>query len=108
MSIYKYSVGVIIDEKGNYLYCVAAESGPKKNGMGEMSIYAAWRMKKFKIYFDVDSEKPEILPNKYIIGVDNKDEGKKYKFILFSKSAPAPEKLELTGIKTKRNYINKL
>ena len=92
MSIYKHSVGVIIDEKGNYLYCVAAESGPKKNGMGEMSIYAAWRMKKFKIYFDVDSEKPEILPNKYIIGVDNKDEGKKYKFILFSKSAPAPEK----------------
>ena len=92
MSIYKYSVGVIIDKEGNYLYCVAAESGPKENGMGEMSIYAAWRMKKFKIYFDVDSEKPEILPNKYIIGVDNKDEGKKYKFILFSKSAPAPEK----------------
>ena len=53
MSIYKYSVGVIIDEEGNYLYCVAAESGPKANGMGEMSIYAAWRMKKFKIYFDV-------------------------------------------------------
>lgn len=92
MSIYKYSVGVIIDKEGNYLYCVAAESGPKKNGMGEMSIYAAWRMKKLKIYFDVDSDKPEILDGKYIIAADNKDEGKKYKFILFSKSAPAPEK----------------
>ena len=92
MSIYKYSVGVIIDKEGNYLYCVAAESGPKENGMGEMSIYAAWRMKKLKIYFDVDSDKPEILDGKYIIAADNKDEGKKYKFILFSKSAPAPEK----------------
>ena len=92
MSIYKYSVGVIIDKEGNYLYCVAAESGPKENGMGEMSIYAAWRMKKLKIYFDVDSDKPEILDGKYIIAADNKDEGKKYKFILFSKSAPVPEK----------------
>ncbi len=92
MSIYKYSVGVIIDKEGNYLYCVAAESGPKANGMGEMSIYAAWRMKKLKIYFDVDSDKPEILDGKYIIAADNKDEGKKYKFILFSKSAHAPEK----------------
>ena len=92
MSIYKYSVGVIIDKEGNYLYCVAAESGPKANGMGEMSIYAAWRMKKLKIYFDVDSKKPEKLLDNYIIAGDNKDEGKKYKFILFSKSAPAPEK----------------
>ena len=88
MSIYKHSVGVIIDEEGNYLYCVAAESGPKANGMGEMSIYAAWRMKKLKIYFDVDSKKPEKLLDNYIIAGDNKDEGKKYKFILFSKSAP--------------------
>ena len=86
MSIYKHSVGVIIDEEGNYLYCVVAESGLKANGMGEISIYAAWRMKKLDTNFN------EILPNKYIIGVDNKDEGKKYKFILFSKSAPAPEK----------------
>ena len=108
MSIYKYSVGVIIDEKGNYLYCVAAESGPKKNGMGEMSIYAAWRMKKFKIYFDVDSEKPEILPNKYIIGVDNKDEGKKYKFILFSKSAPAPEKTRADWYKNQKKLYKQI
>ena len=108
MSIYKHSVGVIIDEKGNYLYCVAAESGPKKNGMGEMSIYAAWRMKKFKIYFDVDSEKPEILPNKYIIGVDNKDEGKKYKFILFSKSAPAPEKTRADWYKNQKKLYKQI
>ena len=92
MSIYKHSVGVIIDEEGNYLYCVVAESGLKANGMGEISIYAAWRMKKLKIYFDVDSKKPEKLLDNYIIAGDNKDEGKKYKFILFSKSAPAPEK----------------
>ncbi len=90
MSIYKHSVGVIIDEKGNYLYCVAAESGLKANGMGEISIYAAWRMKKLDTNFNVDEAK--ILKNKYIIASDNKDEGKKYKFILFSKSAPAPEK----------------
>ena len=90
MSIYKYSVGVIIDEEGNYLYCVVAESGLKANGMGEISIYAAWRMKKLDTNFNVDEAK--ILKNKYIIASDNKDEGKKYKFILFSKSAPAPEK----------------
>ena len=108
MSIYKYSVGVIIDKEGNYLYCVAAESGPKENGMGEMSIYAAWRMKKFKIYFDVDSEKPEILPNKYIIGVDNKDEGKKYKFILFSKSAPAPEKTRADWYKNQKKLYKQI
>ena len=90
MSIYKHSVGVIIDEEGNYLYCVVAESGLKANGMGEISIYAAWRMKKLDTNFNVDEAK--ILKNKYIIVSDNKDEGKKYKFILFSKSAPAPEK----------------
>ncbi len=90
MSIYKHSVGVIIDEEGNYLYCVVAESGLKANGMGEISIYAAWRMKKLDTNFNVDEAK--ILKNKYIIASDNKDEGKKYKFILFSKSAPAPEK----------------
>ena len=90
MSIYKHSVGVIIDEEGNYLYCVVAESGLKANGMGEISIYAAWRMKKSDTNFNVDEAK--ILKNKYIIAGDNKDEGKKYKFILFSKSAPAPEK----------------
>ena len=90
MSIYKHSVGVIIDEEGNYLYCVVAESGLKANGMGEISIYAAWRMKKLDTNFNVDEAK--ILKNKYIIAADNKDEGKKYKFILFSKSAPAPEK----------------
>ncbi len=90
MSIYKHSVGVIIDEEGNYLYCVVAESGLKANGMSEISIYAAWRMKKLDTNFNVDEAK--ILKNKYIIASDNKDEGKKYKFILFSKSAPAPEK----------------
>ena len=90
MSIYKHSVGVIIDEEGNYLYCVVAESGLKANGMGEISIYAAWRMKKLDTNFNVDEAK--ILKNKYIIASDNKDEGKKYKFILFSKSAHAPEK----------------
>ena len=81
MSIYKYSVGVIIDKEGNYLYCVAAESGPKANGMGEMSIYAAWRMKKLKINFNVDEAK--ILKNKYIIAGDNKDEGKNINLYFF-------------------------
>ncbi len=106
MSIYKYSVGVIIDEKGNYLYCVAAESGPKENGMGEMSIYAAWRMKKLDTNFNFNKAKK--LRDEYIIGVDNKDEGKKYKFILFQNQLLPLKKLELAGIKTKRNYINKL
>ncbi len=108
MSIYKYSVGVIIDKEGNYLYCVAAESGPKANGMGEMSIYAAWRMKKLKIYFDVDSKKPEKLPDNYIIAGDNKDEGKKYKFILFSKSAPAPEKTRSGWYKNQKKLYKQI
>ena len=108
MSIYKHSVGVIIDKEGNYLYCVAAESGPKENGMGEMSIYAAWRMKKLKIYFDVDSDKPEILDGKYIIAADNKDEGKKYKFILFSKSAPAPEKTRSGWYKNQKKLYKQI
>ncbi len=108
MSIYKYSVGVIIDKEGNYLYCVAAESGPKANGMGEMSIYAAWRMKKLKIYFDVDSKKPEKLLDNYIIAGDNKDEGKKYKFILFSKSAPAPEKTRSGWYKNQKKLYKQI
>jgi len=106
MSIYKYSVGVIIDEKGNYLYCVAAESGPKENGMGEMSIYAAWRMKKLDTNFNFNKAKK--LRDEYIIGVDNKDEGKKYKFILFSKSAPAPEKTRAGWYKNQKKLYKQI
>lgn len=108
MSIYKHSVGVIIDKEGNYLYCVVAESGPKANGMGEMSIYAAWRMKKLKINFDVDSDKPKKLSDEYIIGDANKDKGKKYKFILFSKSAPAPEKTRAGWYKNQKKLYKQI
>jgi len=106
MSIYKHSVGVIIDEEGNYLYCVVAESGLKANGMGEISIYAAWRMKKLDTNFNVDEAK--ILKNKYIIASDNKDEGKKYKFILFSKSAPAPEKTRSGWYKNQKKLYKQI
>ncbi len=106
MSIYKHSVGVIIDEEGNYLYCVVAESGLKANGMGEISIYAAWRMKKLDTNFNVDEAK--ILKNKYIIAGDNKDEGKKYKFILFSKSAPAPEKTRAGWYKNQKKLYKQI
>ena len=106
MSIYKHSVGVIIDEEGNYLYCVVAESGLKANGMGEISIYAAWRMKKLDTNFNVDEAK--ILKNKYIIASDNKDEGKKYKFILFSKSAPAPEKTRAGWYKNQKKLYKQI
>ena len=74
--------------------------------MGEMSIYAAWRMKKLDTNFNVDEAK--ILKNKYIIASDNKDEGKKYKFILFQNQPLHLKKPDLAGIKIKRNYINKL
>ena len=49
---YIYGIGVIENiNTGDYLYCIIADVGPKmlgkkKNGLGEVSIYAAWKMKK--------------------------------------------------------------
>lgn len=44
-SSYKFSVGVIVNKKTNdYIYCVVAEVGAEKRGMGEVSIYAAWQI----------------------------------------------------------------
>lgn len=86
---FAHSVGVVITEDGNYLYCVVAETGPIENGLGEVSIYAAWKLHKL-------STPPELnkfgnLDDNYMLGEDSKDE-KKYRFILFEKSAPAPKK----------------
>ena len=42
---YQFSLGVIINrDKNEYLYGVVAELGPEDNKLGEVSIYAAWKM----------------------------------------------------------------
>lgn len=103
MSIYMRSLGVIVDKKGNYLYCVVAEAGLMSKGMGEMSIYAAWKMKKLDTSFDVN--KAIQLDTDYIIADDNREtKSEKYKFILFAKSAPAPKKT-LSGWENKQKKL---
>ncbi|MCI8749551.1 MAG: hypothetical protein HFH67_17110 [Lachnospiraceae bacterium] len=82
-------ISKLMEITGNYLYCVVAETGPIENGLGEVSIYAAWKLHKL-------STPPEFnkfgkLDDGYMLGEDSKDE-KKYRFILFEKSAPDPKK----------------
>ena len=91
---YRYSLGVIIAKNGDYLYCVVAEAGPPENGMGEVSIYAAWKMYKLDIYFDTNSSIE--LGNNYLIAGSNKYK-EKFKFILFEKSAPDPKVVDGRG-----------
>ena len=79
---YRFCSGVIINRNnGNYLYCVVAEVGPKGKGMGEVSIYAAWRMRGWKA-----PNKNKKVPDKKKIG-ERSTEGS-WKIILFDKSEP--------------------
>ena len=87
-AMYKFSVGVIINtSNNNYLYCVVAEVGPEEKGMGEVSIYAAWKMRGIN--------PPKKLPKDsrgidlYMIG--NKNQTGNWKIILFKKSSPKPK-----------------
>lgn len=71
---YKFSSGVIINKNnGNYLYAIVAESGPNDNGMGEVSIQAAWTMAK---------------PSDINIG--NKSQEGNWKILVYKESAPNP------------------
>ena len=84
---YKFSLGVIIDtDSKNYLYCVVAELGPEKNGMGEVSIYAAWKMANIGV-----PKKTYKIKEKYKIGNIDQEASKKWKIILFQKSSPMPK-----------------
>ncbi|MCR5792665.1 MAG: RHS repeat-associated core domain-containing protein, partial [Lachnospiraceae bacterium] len=84
MGAYKWSVGVIVNEKnGNYLYCVVADTSvyhPNESdehvqkGVGEASIYAAWKMgKKSKTNSSLKGE---------------------WRFVIFQKSAPSKKTVE--------------
>jgi len=86
--IYRHSVGAIIDSEGNYLHCVVAERGPKDNGMGEVSIYAAWKMK--KLIVPPPKKEDGSLDSDYIIGNEDQkqDNGAKWRIVVFQKSAP--------------------
>lgn len=92
---YKYSVGVIVNLKGDYLYCVVAEVGPVDKGLGEVSIYAAWKMKGWKVPPDVKKEGK--INEKYCIGEKTQYQYKgskkhrhkvPWRIILFKTSAP--------------------
>ena len=88
--VYKYGLGVIENtDNGNYLYCVIADVGPnklknKKNGLGEVSIYAAWKMK--------GKSTPAYnkrVPGSYKIG--NKDQAGHWRIYAYKKAAPNPK-----------------
>ncbi len=84
---YKFSVGVIVDtSNGNYLYCVVAETGPEMP-IGEVSIYAAWKMKGISIPKSYSQVK-----EKHLIGNKDQKAEKKWRFLLFEKSSPEPKK----------------
>ena len=66
---YIYSVGVIVNMKnGNYLCAVVAELGPISKGLGEVSIYAGWKMRGWPI-----PTKKKKNDNKYRIGNSSLD-----------------------------------
>lgn len=94
MSSYKFSVGVIVNRKnGNYLYCVVGEQGPEMK-LGEVSIYAAWKMKGIK------PPKNGKVKKEHMIG--DTDQVGKWKFILFEISAPNSSSKNKYGWKYKK------
>jgi RHS repeat-associated protein len=81
MTSYKYSLGVIVNKKnGNYLYCVVGEVGPEMP-VGEVSIYAAWKMKGIK------PPKNNVVKKKHKIG--NQSQSGSWTIILFERSSPS-------------------
>ncbi|MGI6501485.1 MAG: DNRLRE domain-containing protein [Anaerostipes sp.] len=85
-SKYMLSVGVIINRNTkDYLYCVVAEYGSKKNGMGEVSIYAAWKMREMGI----PSMNKKVSKKKRIA---NQSQKGSWKIIVYKKSAPNAKK----------------
>lgn len=98
--MYKYSVGAIIDKHGNYLHCVVAERGPAAKGMGEVSIYAAWKMNgwtvppKMKTKKDVKEQYMIAEKNQYQYKDGMKEIPKNsipWRIVVFEKSAPIPK-----------------
>ena len=87
---YIYGIGVIENiNTGDYLYCIIADVGPKmlgkkKNGLGEVSIYAAWKMKKNGI----PSYNKKVSGN-YRIG-QSSYEGN-WRIYAYKKAAPKPK-----------------
>ncbi len=87
-SQYLYSVGVIINRRtGNYLFGVVAEYGPKDAGLGEVSIYAAWKMKGWGI-----PSKSERVPKaKRIADSSVRIKKTTFRIIIYRKSTPKPK-----------------
>ena len=89
MSAYRYSVGVIINKKNkNYIFCVVADVGKEINGMGEVSIYAAWKM------MGTADKKPNI---------GDEDQKGDFRIRLFKTSAPNPSKSRCGWISNNRD-----
>lgn len=87
MRPYIYSVGVIIDRNNNnnYLFGVVAELGPNSKGMGEVSIYAGWKMRQWSI-----PSKKKQVPSWARIG--NSSLNGNWHVTVFRKSAPNSSK----------------
>ena len=86
-SQYLYSVGVIINRRrGDYLFGVVAEYGPPNAHLGEVSIYAAWKMKRWKI----PSKSEKVPESKRIANSSVSIKKTKFRIILYRKSTPKP------------------
>lgn len=81
MKRYKFSVGVIRNVKKNlYMYAVVADIGPQKNGIGEVSIYSAWKL--------TNKQPPKNHNVKSYHRIGNKGQKGKWKIKISQKSAP--------------------
>ncbi len=93
LSKYACSVGVIIDrDTGNYLYCVVAENDYKGRRLGEVSIFAAWKM-----------------TEKTGKSIANEDQVGNWRIMLFQESTPRNIKKSKPpyGWKTSTTKLNK-
>ena len=93
MKKYKFSSGVIVNRKnGDYMYAVVGETGGTKP-VGEVSIYAAWKMN-----YITPPKNHQVYENHRI---GNKSQNGRWKIILFQKSAPNSKKAK-SGWKYKK------
>ena len=96
---FKFSCAVIVNRlKGDYLYCVVAEVGPEMR-LGEVSIYAAWKM------MNISPPQNRKVYKKHMIG--NYDQQGSWEIILFKNSSPNPNTSKCGWKYKKEKYLNK-
>ena len=95
---YKLSLGVIINRRTHkYIFAVVAECGKEKRGMGEVSIFAAWKLKGIKV-----PGRTKDANDQQAIG--NMDQKGSWSIKLFKNSAPNGKK-EHAGWSTNPKHL---